>query len=403
MKHLFKKSLSSKIDLEVELDQKEFQNYWESAYNRALANVQIKGFRPGAAPKELADQAVNKDRVFEKAAQEAIRITLDEVSQENKWTIIDTPKIELLDSELGLKYKASLTIFPEINLGDYKKIARGVMSERKPVKVEPQEIEKSLRWLLDSRAKLTKANREIRKGDLVDIDVESEADSFKSDKFIFGESKFIPGFEEQLANHKAGDAIEFSLQIPKDYWNEKLRDKKINFKVKINDVFARELPKLDDDFVRGLGPTLKTVENLRANISEGLGKEKEEKETERLRIKVLDEIVQSSKVDIPEIMITKTLEKMMVEYKPMMEKLGKSEEELRKQLYDRAKNNVIANLVINKIAEEENLQPSEEEIQKELELLSSKMGKKVDIEKYYGYTYNTILNQKVFQLLEKLS
>jgi len=401
MKSTFKKLPGSVIELEVALDQKEFQSYWENAYNQAIANVQIKGFRPGTAPKELADQAVDKDRVFEKSAQEAVKISLDEISQENGWTIINAPKIELRDSELGLKYQTSLTIFPEINLGDYKKIAKKIMSERKPSKAEPEEIEKSLRWLINSRAKLTKANREIREGDLVDIDVESESDSFKSDKFVFGEGKFIPGFEEQLANLKAGDTIEFSLQTPKDYWNEKLRDKKINFKVRVNDVFNRELPKLDDSFVQGLGPAFKTVGDLRASINDGLKKEKEEKETERLRIKILEEIGRSSKMDIPEIMIAKTVERMAAEYKPAMEKLGKSEEELKKQLYDQAKNNVTANLVINKIAEEENLRPSEEEVQKELESLSSKIGKKIDIEKYYGYTYNTLLNQKVFQLLEK--
>src|SRR3989338_6184454 len=387
MKSTFKKLPGSVIELEVALDQKEFQSYWENAYNQAMPSLQIKGFRPGTAPKELGDEAVDKDRVFEKSAQEAVKISLDEISQENGWTIINAPKIELRDSELGLKYQTSLTIFPEINLGDYKKIAKKIMSERKPSKAEPEEIEKSLRWLIDSRAKLTRVNREIRKGDLVDIDVESETDSFKSDKFVFGEGKFIPGFEEQLANLKAGDTIEFSLQTPKDYWNEKLRDKKINFKVRVNDVFNRELPKLDDSFVQGLGPAFKTVGDLRASINDGLEKEKEEKETERLRIKILEEIGQSSKIDIPEIMIAKTVERIVAEYKPAMEKLGKSEEELKKQLYGRAKNNVTANLVINKIAEEENLRPSEEEVQKELELLGSKMGKKIDIEKYYGYIY----------------
>src|SRR3989344_5050414 len=83
MKSTFKKLPGSVIELEVALDQKEFQSYWENAYNQAIANVQIKGFRPGTAPKELADQAVDKDRVFEKSAQEAVKISLDEISQEN--------------------------------------------------------------------------------------------------------------------------------------------------------------------------------------------------------------------------------------------------------------------------------------------------------------------------------
>ena len=171
MKSKFTKKPGSIIELEAELDQKEFQGYWQAAYDNAFSKVNLKGFRPGTAPKELADQAVNKEHVFEEAAHKAIRFSLDETSKDNNWTIIDAPKIEIQESPLGLKYKATITIFPEITLGNYKKIAKSVLKERKEVKVEPVEIEKTINWIRSSRAKITKVNREAHKSDFININV----------------------------------------------------------------------------------------------------------------------------------------------------------------------------------------------------------------------------------------
>lgn len=388
MKSKFTKKPGSLIELEAEFDQKEFKNYWQTAYDNVLANVNLKGFRPGAAPKELVDQAVDKDKVFEEAAKKAVSFGLDELSKENNWTIIDVPKIELQESPLGLKYKAIFTIFPEINLSNYKKIAKKVLKEKKEVKVELAEVEKTLEWVRDSRAKITKVDREAHNGDLVDIDVNSDIDSFKGEKFVLGKGHFMFGFEAKLENHKAGEVLEFSLTAPQDYLNEKLRGKTINFKVKINDVFNRELLELTDEFAQGLGPNFKTVDDLKKNINDGLRQEKEMKENEHLRIKILDEIIKDSKIDIPEIMTQKTLEGMVADYKPFLEKMGKSEEETREKLYERAKNNIASNLIIYKIAETEKLQPTAEEIGN------------IDDERNYNYNYGVALNKKVFQFLE---
>ena len=388
MKSKFTKKPGSIIELEAELDQKEFQGYWQAAYDNAFSKVNLKGFRPGTAPKELADQAVNKEHVFEEAAHKAIRFSLDETSKDNNWTIIDAPKIEIQESPLLLKYKATIPIFPEITLGNYKKIAKSILKERKEVKVEPVEIEKTINWIRDSRAKITKVNREAHKGDFISIDVESAADSFKDEKFVLGDGHFMPGFEDKLENRKAGETLEFSLTAPENYLNEKLRGKTIDFKVKINDVYNREIPEFTDDLAQSLGTKFKTVEDLKVSIGDGLRQEKEMKESERLKIKMLDEIIKSSKMEIPEIMIQKTLDGMMNDYKPLLGKMGKNEEETRKQLYERAKNNVASNLIIYRMAEIEKLQPTPEEVGN------------VEDERNYNYNYGVALNKKVFQFLE---
>lgn len=302
MKSSFKKLPGSKIELEVVLEQKEFLPYYKEVYDRALAGAQIKGFRPGMAPKELADQAVDREKVFSEAAHNAIRWSLDEISKDNEWTFIDTPKIAIEDSkDLGIKYKAELTIFPEIKLGNYKKIAHKVMRERKEPVVDPKEIDQTLEWIRNSR--------------------------------------------------KEGDKV----------------------------------PELNDEFAKSIGK-FQNVEELKKNVSEGLLMEKQMKETDRLRLKILDEVVKASEIEIPEIMVHKTYESMKVQLGPILKAGGKSEEDIRHDINERARNNVANNLVIYKIAQAEKLEPTAEE---------------VDESGDYQHNYGVIQQNKVFAFLEK--
>src|SRR3989344_2390955 len=132
MKNTIKKLPNSVVEVEVTLDHQEFLNYYQPIYDQALVSVNLKGFRPGTAPKDMADKAVDKERVFTEAVNRMVRDSLHELSEENSWQFIDQPKVEILESEelvkgvagLGLKFKATLTVFPEVNLGDYEKVAK---------------------------------------------------------------------------------------------------------------------------------------------------------------------------------------------------------------------------------------------------------------------------------------
>src|SRR3989338_4069700 len=113
MKSTVKKLPGSQVELEVSLEQKDFQPYWDQVYQEALSSVQLKGFRPGTAPKEMAEQAVDKEKVFDQAANQAVHFSLNDTTKGNEWILVDQPYVEVLPSDSGLKYKATLTIFPE--------------------------------------------------------------------------------------------------------------------------------------------------------------------------------------------------------------------------------------------------------------------------------------------------
>lgn len=304
MKSNFKKIPGSQIQLEVTLEQKEFLPYYQAAYEKALAGVHLKGFRPGTAPKELAESAVDKEAIFSAAAQEAIRWSLDEVTKDNEWTLIDSPKIEVEDAELGIKYKATLTVFPEIKLGNYQKIAHRALADKKEVKVEQGEVEKTLEWLQQSR--------------------------------------------------KEGD----------------------------------KLPELNDDFAKQIGK-FENLDALKKSINDGVLMEKQMRERDRLRLKILDEIIKDSDLDIPAVMIEKTYQGMSKQWGPMMKAAGKTPEQIEQDLRVRAKENVASNLVIYKIAQTEKLEPTKEEVE-------TKLGGGGD----YNYNYGVLLNEKVYQFLE---
>lgn len=402
-----KKLPGSKFEVEVALDVKEFQKYWQPVFDEASGKVVVKGFRPGAAPKEMLEQGVDHDKVFERAVRDAVRVSLNEYTEGESLTLIDQPLVEVLDAKDGVTYKATLTVFPEVKLGNYKKIAKKVLTEEKPIVISPDEIEKTITWLLGSRATTVLADRASKKGDLVELDVETtvegkslEGASFKSDRFIIGESHFIKGFDEQIENHKAGDEFTFQIVAPKDYWQKHLQGKTLDFKVKVHGVYDRTLPELNDEFAQTLGPTFKTVADLKKNIEEGLMAEKKEKEAERVRLKMLDEIAKDSKMELPEIMVERTLASMIEDVKRMLPKEPDQtpeafEKDLREKMRARAEQNVATNLVMYQIAKDEKLEPTKEEV------AADAAANNVDLDKYYDYSYGRVQNQKVFAFLEK--
>ncbi|TSC95696.1 MAG: trigger factor [Parcubacteria group bacterium Athens0714_26] len=362
----------------------EFLSYWETSYGREASAVQLKGFRPGTAPKELLDKAIDKDEVFNKAASLAVRDALKEITQENSWEIIDQPRVEILESDTGLKFKATLIVFPEVVLGNYKKIAKSVLSDKKEVKIEQDEVDKTIDWVLKSRAQIIRVGREAKKGDIVEINLDGN-----KDKFVLGEGQMRDGLEDKIVGHKESDKFDG---------------------VELVGVYDRKAPELNDDFVRSIGK-FNSVEEFKNSIKEGILKEKQDKEIEKNRLRILSEIIKSAKIDMPEILVDKTLENMVHEYRHYMEHMKNlknrpSEEDLNKRLKPEAEKRVASELIINQIAKEEHLEPITAEVEAEvntfLKSRNNSEASKIDPRRVYDYSYDIIKNKKVFEFLESV-
>lgn len=322
MKYTFKKLPDLVVEAEVVLDHQEFLNYYQPVYDQVLSAVHLKGFRPGTAPKDLADKAVDKEKVFQEAVNKAARDALREITEENNWQLIDQPKVEVLDSEKGLKFKATLTVFPEVKLGNYQKIVKKVLAEKRKVLATDEEVGKTVKWVLESRAKAV----------------------------------------------------------------------------------GGSVPELTDEFAKTLGK-FASAEEFKKSVRDGIQKEKEFKEDERVRLRIMEEIAKNSSIELPKIMVEKTLNSMVAEYRSLVKNPGE-ETEVRKNLEEKAKNNVAINLVLYQIAKEQKLEPTSEEVEKEANAFLSRpqfsRNPKIDTQRVYDYIYGEIRNRKVFEYLESL-
>jgi trigger factor len=412
MKSTLKKGKGSVVEGEVTLNPEEFLKHWESAFGAHAKHVRVPGFRTGTAPREIAAKHIDSDNVFRDAADSAVKESLEDVLRENDWKIIDGPSVEVLEAspkgdkktDKGFVYKAKFVVFPEVKLGNYKKIAEKILSEEKPISIPDADITKTLEWLQGSRATIVAVNREAKKGDLIELDIESfQGDTpipggkLSHDRFVLGESQLIPGFDEQLIGALPQSSKTFTLIAPADYYEASLRGKEVKFVVKVRSVSDRILPALDDAFASALGKEFKTVDQVKKSIRDGLEEEAKTRARDKARAKMLEAIGQDARIDIPPVMTERVLEELVTETAHLTKQSQTDADrvKLREALTEKAKSRVRGYLVIHEIADKEGLEPTEEEIRVEMAKTH------VDPKSAYDYSYGIVRNRKVFEFLEK--
>jgi trigger factor len=297
--------------------------------------------------------------------------------------------------------------------------------ERKAAKVEPKDVEDTLVNLQKMFGKEKRVQRAAQKGDKLEIDLSTYVDNVpidggmsKNHPVTIGEGHFIPGFEDNLIGLSENQTKEFELKFPKEYHRKDLANRPVNFKIKVNSIFAIELPPLDDSFAKLVGK-LEKLDDLRKQIEDNIHHEKTDKEHQRWELAVIDEVVKKSVFEeIPEIVIDSELHKMMHELEDEITSQGmkfgdylssikKSKEDLEKEFRPRAIKRVQTALALRAIADQENITVDAGEINKEVEIQKSKykdnaeVVKQIDSEEYHDYLKNVMRSRKVFEFLER--
>jgi len=413
----------SKIEIQVELSPLELEEYYKKALFELSKNLEINGFRVGRIPSDIAEKKIGKETILTEAANLAIQENYRDIIKKENLEIIEKAEVEIV--KLALKnpfvFKIKTSILPEIKLPNYKELA--VFVKEKKVSVEEKEIEDTLKWIQGSRAKFTALDKEAKKEDFVEIEYSSlqiDNGEKKKDAFILGKGSFIGGFEEKLEGMKASEEKDFSLTIPKDYFNKELAGKEVIFKVKMTSVLKMELPEINDEFIKTLGD-FKDVGSLKQSIKEGLEIEKKLKEKERLREEILEKISKEIKWELPEILIQKEKERLFNEFKnnfsekaqisfnDYLTKVKKTEKEIEDSFFESAQRNVKIFLILREIAKQEEICASDDEVKEEINEILKKykdiksLEKDLDSEKLEYYTKERITNEKVLQFLEKIS
>lgn len=427
-----KKLPNSEVLITVEIGAEKAKEFFDMATSELAKSLELKGFRKGKVPKSIAEKHLSQKDILEKGAEIAVRRTYPDIVLNQKIEAIGAPRVNIVKIAMGsqLVYEVKVAVLPEVKISDYTKIK----VERKPVLVEESEVTSAIRWLQKSRAKYKAVNRVARKGDRVEVDftsrlagVEVEGGSARSHAFILGEGGLVEGFGDNVVGMKAGEKKNFTVLFPENYQQKNFAGKPIDFEATLKSLQEIELPAIDDEFAKRLG-NFASVEELKKSIEEGLMREKGLRETQRLRGEILEKLVEKTEVELPDILCSKELDKMTEELRASIESSGmkfedylrdaikKDISELRKGWQDLAEKRVKSALILREIANRENIEVSDGEVEEKINrdmlskykslkeahsIYSGQAKREIDLDALKEYTKSAIRNEKTLDWLEQ--
>lgn len=426
-----KKLPKSEIEIEFELTAEEFQKHVEHAISHLKQHVKVDGFRQGHVPESIVKEKIGKENLLMEAGDHAVKHVysnyIRQLAEENKLEPIGQPEIQILKIAEGnpLLFKAKITILSDIDLPDYKEIAKKIKGRE--ISVSEDEIKDALNYLQKSRAKFTLKNPsagsgqvEAGKGDFVQIEYQNkdiENNKVVKDQFILGEGGFMKGFEENVMGMKAGEEKEFPAKFPETSPRKDLAGKESVFKVKVVSVQKMELPEISDEFAKQLGG-FDTLVALKVNIKEGITAEKTEAEKQRKRGEILEKISEKVSVELPEKLVEHEKERALedlkqritgnlkITFEDYLASIKQTEEGLKQTYQKEAEKRLKNFLILRQLGKEENIEVSpaevDEEVSRAIKNYSKEQLAKFDIEQFKEYTKGVIQNEKIFQILEKL-
>ena len=375
MKTTIEKQPENIVKVDIEVPAKDAVNYYNNAAKRLAQYVNIPGFRKGKAPRNIVEQNIGEERIKHEALEGALPKIFSEVIKENDFDVVAQPYVESYDYKIGedLRIVAKLELRPEVTLGEYK----GLTIEVEEYKTPEDALQKSIDSLLEQHATtVVVTDRKTLNTDTIVFDFEGfsngekiEHGDAKNYTLDLAHSSFIPGFAEQLADRTLGEEFEINVTFPEEYHEKKLAGQPAVFKCKVNEIRAKVLPELTDEFAQKVGP-FKTVDDLKADIQKYLDTQKADIDRTNSEKAIFEKVTGDAKVEIQQSMIDREADQLAEEYKQKLSMQGFSwDQAVEAQGYDNIMNSlkedaamrVKNSLVIDKIAKEENLVVSQAE------------------------------------------
>lgn len=309
----------------------EWKGLQDKAYEKVSKSAKVDGFRPGKAPRDMYEKKYGKQDIMMEAADMAIKHEYERLLTDEKITPVIEPKVNLVKcDEEELEVKFEFVVEPKIELGKYTNL--GIKMDK--VKVTKEEVENRIKSLLDEYAEIEVKDGSVEDGDIAVIDftgfkdgVEFEGGKGENYSLTIGSKSFIPGFEDAIIGMKKGEEKDIDLTFPEDYMAEELKGKAVVFKVKVNEIKTRVVPKIDKEFFEDLGMEgVTTKEELEREIKHELEHQKEHEAEHVYEEKCLDKAAENMKCDICEELVMDEVEHMYKEFIERMQMQGISEE-----------------------------------------------------------------------------
>lgn len=408
--------------LTIEVPAEEVNKALDQAFKKVVNQITVPGFRKGKVPRQIFEKRFGVEALYQDALEIIVPEAYSKAVDETGIFPVDYPEIGDLDSfekDKDFTFTAKVTVKPEPKLGEYK----GLEVKKLSTEVTDEEVEEQIQNLLNRKAEYEiQEDKAIVEGDIAVIDFEGFIgdEAFEGGKgedypLEIGSGQFIPGFEEQLVGLKAGESKDVQVTFPEEYHAEELAGKDATFKVTVKEVKTKVLPELNDEFVKEVDPEVESVEQLRNKLKEQLAEQKKNESESTLRDELVEKAAENAEIDIPEAMIHNEIHRMIDEFAQRLQMQGisldlyyqfsgQTEEDLHEQFREDAETRVRISLTLEAIAKAENIEVTQEDIDKELEKMADqfKMDKEKIITALGGTTEmleNDIRNQKTVEFL----
>lgn len=381
-------------ELEITVDAETFTEACKKAYLKQRKSIQIPGFRKGKATQGMIEKVYGEGAFYEEALEivypEAVGAAFDEAGL----NVIDQPsdvEFPTMSKSEGVVIKMKVTTYPEVKLGEYK----GIKGKMLDTDATDEDVETELKNMQERNSRLvTVEDRESAMGDTCDINFEGFVDDVAFDggkgenyPLELGSNSFIPGFEEQVAGHKAGEEFDVNVTFPEQY-EPSLAGKDAVFKCKINEIKAKELPELDDEFAKDVSE-FDTLDELKDDLKKQIAERKEANAKTDFENQIIEQICENMEVEIPECMFTQKCDEMVQDYayrlqmqgldlNTYLQYLGQTMDQFKEQFMEGAKQQVKTKLALDAIVKAENIEASEEEIEAEVNKLAEQYNMEAD-------------------------
>ena len=390
-----KKLETNRYELEITIDGEKFREAIKEAYKQNAKKINIPGFRKGKAPYHMVETYYGAEVFFEDALNLLYGDAVEEAIAESGLKVInDKMDFDMvsISKEDGVDFKVAVTTYPEIELGEYK----GLKAEKLIAKVEDDEIDAQIKSMADRNSRMVEVtDRAAQLGDTAVIDFEGFVDDVAFDggkaeghNLELGSGQFIPGFEDQIVGHNAGEEFDVNVTFPEEYGAEDLAGKAAVFKIKLHEIKVKELPEIDDEFAKDVSE-FDTLDELKADLKAKALERKQKAAEEEVENELVQMIVDSIKGEIPEAMFENRLNQSVEEFAYRLQSQGldlqtylkytnSTVEDFKKSFRPQAESQVKFRLALEKIVELENITASEEDINEQFEKMAKDYGMEVD-------------------------
>lgn len=394
MKAELVKKEGNKVTLKITVDNNKFEEAVNKAYNKTKGKYNIPGFRKGKAPKVVIETQYGKGVFYNDAIDMLFPEVYPEAIKELNIDPIDRPDLDIeeISKDNGLVMVVNVEVKPEFELGAYK----GIEISKVDNTVSEEDVEVRLNEMVNRNARLTSVeDKALENGDTAVIDFEGfkngvafEGGKGENYNLVIGSNTFIPGFEDQLVGKKAGEEVEVNVTFPEAYHAENLAGKPVVFNVKVNDVKVKEVPALDDEFAKDT-TEFETLAELRADVKAKLEEQAKNAADAEMRNALVEKVSANTEVEIPEAMVQHQIDNMLMELnyqlqyqglnlEQLLQMTGRGLDELREERRADAERLVKSSLVLEAIAEKENVEANDADVDAELEKMAAMYNMEVE-------------------------